>query len=321
MTHPRGPPRKPRKPIFHSFLFLLHQEPKFYRRNLRGCRVQVIACFWENRLHEDKQNGKQLWLPFSFWGHRVSPTASKGIAAQNSPHSQHCTFDSTMNSNCFNGILATTGNKPTVISQKRWKKFLVEANEKNQPFGNHSGCSAWVACNTPAASNCFFITFSSCQLLLWAVLPLATKTKSQLPTFWGKSCCMAARMTRRARLRVTAFPIFLLEAGAGFYHIEHQQGMYKGFSPGIGTGKLLIFGQSTVSHRQKPPKLKNKATAKVTFPYSQPLKRACWCLLMMQSITLPILRGPSHDEHELPCGRSWCSYDLGNREHGSDDAS
>ena len=100
--------------------------------------------------------------------------------------------------------------KRSIASWRKQRRnfFLIKTNHGKKRFFHRSFFS--LEGITPAAQSCFFITFSSSVLLIHFVRPLAIKTISQLPKTSSDKAKKAARITRFARLRSTALPIFLL---------------------------------------------------------------------------------------------------------------
>ena len=150
--------------------------------------------------------------PSPLWGYRVIAEFRKWLAAQKPPGGQKQTFDQAVGGQRLHGVLAAGGHKAAVMPEVWADIPLVAAQKFDEKACDHSaaGTAGAALSGRPALVKSLPSVLLSWVLFKRGVWPRATSIISYPPIFCDKCSARAARITRRARLRCTARPTFLV---------------------------------------------------------------------------------------------------------------
>ncbi len=140
-------------------------------------------------------------MPVLFFRDGVVPAPAERIAAQDPVQCQKKAFEGAEPLDGLYRVIGAGGVEPAARFFQRRNRALVKPDAADQqPFHRR----------TPAAFRWRSIARRTCWLFAIGVRARATNTRSQPPATRPESGRNAARITRRDRLRRTAFPVFLL---------------------------------------------------------------------------------------------------------------
>ena len=138
---------------------------------------------------------------FPLFRNRIVSAAAERVAPQQAEQGQTAPFYNPEPLDRLDSIIGTGGNIFTAWLFHGRNIFLVKTYEpEKNPFH----------CRTPASRSCFSIALAMSVLFTCGVRARATNTRSKPGFTRGAIVRKASRITRRDRLRLTAFPVFLL---------------------------------------------------------------------------------------------------------------
>src|SRR5699024_7092222 len=139
-------------------------------------------------------------------GHGVVAELAQGIAPQKPPGREQQALAQPVDGQRLHGVLAAGGDEAAVVAQQRADPPLVPPQQRDEQPGHWGFCRS----GRPALANSLASVLLSWVLLRRGVWARATSIISYPPQFGERCSRSASRMTRRARLRCTAWPTFLV---------------------------------------------------------------------------------------------------------------